>query len=402
MKAVLFALCLGLALPAAQATDRWRFDSRIEVTAEPVAGVFTHLEGAGRKHIAVSKQSIAVVWEDDRSRDPQIYVAQKSFGQQRFSTALQVSDGNEAYEPAIAALSDAGFVLAWEQDGAVFARLLSAGVLAPALKLSHEGASHATAAAFGERIFVAWREQRDRDWFLQLAVLRQTDTDDLEIESSRSIESAGLKTPVLYPALAVNRAGLSIAWEDRRAGHTRLLYSHADRAGKNFSEPRFLNEFFSNRNQYDQGSGVTRVALAAFADDELLAAWMDKRRGGLGYGIFTALGADGDFGPNEKAHGEQGDKQPHYNPATAGNPAGDFVVAWDDFRRGDSDIWISSYDADDEWSLDHSPRVASGAGEQSHPSIALDTAGNLHLLWMERSELDAPGRLWYSRGLRNK
>jgi hypothetical protein len=128
---------------------------------------------------------------------------------------------------------------------------------------------------------------------------------------------------------------------------------------------------------------------------------MDKRRGGAGYGIFAALGSDGgeNFGPNEKVHGEQGDRQPHYNPAVGGNLAGDFVVAWDDFRRGDSDIWLSHYNEDDEWSRDFSPPPASGAGEQSHPAVALDDRGGLHLLWIERADMDAPSRLWYSHGL---
>ena len=96
-----------------------------------------------------------------------------------------------------------------------------------------------------------------------------------------------------FPSLAANAAGLCIAWEDRRAGPTPLLVSHSGDEARRFAEPQHLNEFFSNRNQYDQGNGVTRVALAAFAQDEILAAWMDKRRGGLGYGIFAALGSDG-------------------------------------------------------------------------------------------------------------
>ena len=131
---------------------------------------------------------------------------------------------------------------------------------------------------------------------------------------------------------------------------------------------------------------------------------MDKRRGGLGYGIFAALGAEGGeiFGPNEKVHAEAGDRQPHYNPAAAGNQAGDFVVAWDDFRQGDSDIWLSSYNEDDEWSHDFSPEVASGAGEQSHPAVVLDDRGSLHLLWIERADMDSPSRLWYGRGLLRK
>ena len=106
--------------------------------------------------------------------------------------------------------------------------------------------------------------------------------------------------------------------------------------------------------------------------------------------IFAALGSDGGeiFGPNEKAHGDDGDHQPHYNPAVAGNPDGLFVIAWDDFRRGDSDIWLSGYDDADEWSPDFAPEVASGAGEQSHPAVTLDSRGDLHLLWLERDDVE--------------
>jgi hypothetical protein len=224
------------------------------------------------------------------------------------------------------------------------------------------------------------------------------------MESLRSVEANGLETPVLFPVIAANSAGLCVAWEDRRAGHTRLLVSHAEGAGKSFTEPQSLNEYFSNRNKYDRGNGVTRVSLASFGQDEILAAWMDKRRGGSGYGIFATLGADAgeNFGPNEKLHGEQGDKQPHYNPTTAGNQAGDFTVAWDDFRRGDSDIWISTYNPDLEWSQDYAPPLASGSGEQSHPSIALDEQDNLHLLWVERAQRDGPSRLWYSLGRKTR
>jgi hypothetical protein len=223
----------------------------------------------------------------------------------------------------------------------------------------------------------------------------------LSVERRRSVEADGLETPILFPVIVASEAGLCVAWEDRRAGHTRLLTSHSGDAGISFAAPQSLNEFFANRNQYDQGSGVTRVSLATFGADEILAAWMDKRRGGSGYGIFAALGSGGGdiFGPNEKVHGAVGDQQPHYNPATAGNRAGEFIVAWDDFRNGDSDVWISGYGDDLEWSEDYAPAVASGSGEQSHPSVALDERGNLHLLWVERDRLDGPTRLWYSLGV---
>ena len=75
-------------------------------------------------------------------------------------------------------------------------------------------------------------------------------------------------------------------------------------------------------------------------------------------------------------------------------------MAWDDYRNGDSDIWISFYDEFDEWGDDLGPAIAGGDGEQTHPSIAMDNNGNLHLIWMEKQDLFAPSRLWYSFGER--
>jgi hypothetical protein len=202
------------------------------------------------------------------------------------------------------------------------------------------------------------------------------------------------------PSLSLQPTGLCVAWEDRRAGHTRLLSTHATWPELQFGAAVNLNEFYSNRNEYDKGNGVTRVALAGFSSDEVIAAWMDKRRGGAGYGIFAALGFDSgaSFGPNEKVQAKQGDELPHYNPAVAGNTDGDFVVAWDDYRDGTLDVWLSSYNDDGEWSEDFSPPPASGSAEQSHVSLALSDQGELHMLWVERRDPLAPTRLWYSVG----
>ena len=398
MRPWITAICVALLALQAQASERWNFAPPLAVTGAPAEAVFHHLDGAGRKHLTVGAESIAAVWEDNRSGDPQVYVARKSSTQQGFPDAIQVSSGAEAYEPSITAIASDRYVIVYEQDGAVFARVLSDGGLAEPARLSRAQAGHAAIAGHGEKLFASWRERDRGRWFVMSATLGVSDDNRILVESSRPVEDAAVETPVLFPSISANDAGLCIAWEDRRAGHTRLLFSHSADDGETFGEPQSLNEFLTGRNEYDQGNGVTRVSLASFNADEMLAAWMDKRRGGAGYGIFAALGDGESFGPNEKVHGEEGDTQPHYNPATAGNANGDFVVAWDDFRRGDSDIWISVYSDDLEWDLDYSPAVASGSGEQSHPSIALDDQGNLHLLWIERDDMNGPSRLWYSLG----
>ncbi len=381
------------------AAGLWEFENRIAVTTKPVAGVFHHLEGSGRKHIAVSAGSVALVWEDDHRGEPQIYITTKPFEGDQFSEIQQVSSGAEAYEPAIVAtFSGTRFVLAWEQDGAVYVRSLLNRQLDIPQKISFDTASHVSLASTGDSVFAIWREQKDRRWSLWVAALDFNSEGLLTMSSKNRVESETIDTPVLFPAMAANDAGLMLAWEDRQSGHTRLKYSFSTDYGRSFSEPQYLNEFFSNRNEYDKGNGVTRVTMNAFAEDEIVAGWMDKRRGGSGYGIFASLGSDDSFGPNEKVHGLNGDKLPHYNPATSGNKAGDFVVAWDDYRLGDSDIWISTYNEDDEWSKDYSPEPASGEAEQTHVSVALDEMGGLHLFWIERQKINAPTQLWYSHG----
>jgi len=398
VKSLPAAFALWLAAGAAEAANGWDFDPRLAVTGEPEAGVYHHLDGAGHKHISVSGHSIAAVWEDNRDRSPQVYAALKPLAASRFSAAIRVSDGGEAWEPSIAALDGGRFALAWEQDGKVLAALLDDSGIGPRLSLSSALTSHAGVAVHEGRIFVCWREHRDASWFIMVAELGIDDTGALALESAAPVEPGGVPTPVQYPALAVNEGGISIAWEDRRAGHTRILASHSPADLPGFDEPFELNEYYSERNIYDKGSGATRVVMAPYAADEILAAWMDKRRGGSGYGIFATLGSGDIFGPNEKVQGDEGDRLPHYNPAAAGNPAGEFVVAWDDYRRGDADIWLSGYGEGLNWGTDYSPPPASGAGEQTNPSIALDAAGGLHLLWIERSTPNAPSRLWYSLG----
>lgn len=385
---------IGLSIQPVMATDKWQFSNKIAVADDAKKGTFHHLEGAGRKHIATSEDKVAIVWEDDHSADPQVYLSIKSFEEDKFSTPAQLSKGQEAYEPAITGLSTSRFVVAWEQDGAVIASIYPHQET-QTITLSPSG-SHISVSAYQDDIYMVWREQHKRKWSVWVAHLTLTKNGQLNLQSKNKVESKALSHPVMYPTIAANETGQYVAWEDREAGNTRLKFSLSTDNGNSFETPQYLNEYYSNRNEYDKGNGVTRVTMAAISADEVISAWMDKRRS-AGYGIFSALSSDETFGPNEKVHSLKGDELPHYNPATAGRD-GELVIAWDDYRTGTSDIWLSSYNEDDEWSADFSPTPASGKSEQTQASVAIDAQGNLHLLWVERDNASAPTKLWYSFG----
>ncbi|MES9898074.1 MAG: hypothetical protein ABW148_03520 [Sedimenticola sp.] len=394
--ATLLIPLLLLPLPL-QAAPQWQFSEKIAVTEKPLPGRFHHLDSAGRRSVALSGDQVAVTWEDNRSGKPQIYYAVKSVESSSFSSPIQISNNRDAYEPAIAGVSNGNFILVWEEDGAVVARTAKGARLGPVAKLSNSAAGHATTDSFNGKAYIAWREKRGRYPNIHFTQVTTDKTGVLTVSNTIPVEPDSINAPQLYPTIAAGAAGIAIAWEDRREGHTRLLFSHTT-DGKTFSEPGNLNKFRSNRNEYDKGNGVTRVAIAAFGEDEIVATWMDKRRSKTGYGIYASLGYDGgeEYGPNERVQGKSGDKLPHYNPTVAGNSVGAMIVAWDDYRSKTSDIQLSTYTDDMEWSEDFTPPVASGPGEQSNPSIAMDEAGNLHLVWIEASEMGKPSQIWYA------
>ena len=124
LAAWVFAL---LAVPAQAAP--WEFSAPLDITPEQ-PGVFHQLDSAGRKHIAVSGDTVAVVWEQSRGGASQVTVAFKPLSVNVFSLQ-RVSSGATASMPVIAALGSGRFLLAWEQDGDLHARVAEAAVLGP-------------------------------------------------------------------------------------------------------------------------------------------------------------------------------------------------------------------------------------------------------------------------------
>ncbi|MHB9102810.1 MAG: hypothetical protein ACYC2E_15030 [Sulfuricella sp.] len=397
-----FALFLGLILALPAAASPWEFQPPLAVTRTHGAKVFHHLESAGRKSIAVSAGAVAVVWEDNRSGQPQCYVAVKFAGSDRFGREYRLSQGKEAYEPAIVGLGKGRFAAAWEENGRVWARSLDVRGVGPVIELSGAASQATLAYAPGVGLYAAWAKRAGRYSRIMLARIR-----------AGKILQAGPATPVdavppadeqLYPSLAVNADGaVAIAWEDRRRGHTLILRSHAP-DDKHFAAPNQLNASLGgNALGLGRGSGVMRVALASFGKDGVAAVWADKRDFLSGYDIYAGFSQDRgvSFGPNQKVQDSFGDSTPQWHPAVAGNGAGLVAVAWDDDRDGTPDVWLS-WPADPGWGGDLAVPGASGPGIQTDPALALDEAGNLHLVWVEKDEINGPSRIRYVLGKRSE
>ena len=205
----------------------------------------------------------------------------------------------------------------------------------------------------------------------------------------------------LYPSAVVTDNRLVVAWEDRRPKHT-IIMAAVELPGEpcHFSEPIRISENpMAGNLPYGAGHGVSRVAIGGFGTHGIFAAWADKRNFRDGYDIW---GADfslskGGFGANEKVQDDFGGLSKQRHATVGGHANGMLVVAWDDEREGDADIMLS-WRVNGEWSDDWPLPVASGTGQQSNPSIALDNEGNLHLGWVERDKIGGTTRLKYAFG----
>jgi len=403
MKARVAAL-LVVSLPcfAAQAGG-WAFAPPVSVTVSSSAGLFHHLDGSGRRHVAADNRGVAVAWEDDRDGTPRVYVAYKGHERGAFGDGQRVSGEGEAFEPSLVALGDGRFVVAWEEEGQVMARLLRLGAeagMGSAQRVSRRQGAQASLTSDGRTTAVLWAEHEQG--FDRIRARRLVARDlELVPQDDCPVDAAPPTDAQLYPAATLLNGRLVAVWEDRRPKHTIIMAGLESRPGScEFGPPARISEKPSSRNlPYGAGHGVSRVAIDRLGGDEAFAAWADKRDFRNGYDIWGAFlrGGETAFGANVRVQDDFGGLSKQRHASVGGGPDGRLVVAWDDEREGSADLMLSGWEGES-WSEDWPVPVASGAGEQTHPSLVFDEAGRLHLVWIERDEPGGATRLRYSVG----
>ncbi|MEJ2360088.1 MAG: hypothetical protein P8Z75_01475 [Gammaproteobacteria bacterium] len=383
VRSVLLAFVWGISATA----FAWTYSAPITVNTLSKPGTFLHLESSGNRSLALGKSTIAVAWEDNRSGQPQVYVAYKSHTSKSFTAAQRVSADGPAYEPAIAALPDRGFIVAWEAKGHVWARLVSPGHRAELQRVSNALARQVTiSVAPSGKIWLAWSARAGRHYQIVVTTAR-VKSGQLQVEAARAVDPVAPRQDQQYPSLAVSADGTTVAWEDRRYGHTRIFTAFAY-PGQWFSPLRQLNRVKRHRRDViGNGTGSMRVVLASNGKHSIVASWLDKRNFAEGYDVYAAFSHDGGktFGKNEKVQDMFGADQAQWHAVSAMDQRGHALVAWDDQRNGNPDIWMSWRD-NQGWSDDESPAGAGGPGAQTHPALVFDEHGRAHIAYLDQQQ----------------
>lgn len=399
---------LGLCFSIDCQAQEWSFSNPITIS-DSADKTFHHLESSGRRNIAIASQIVAVVWEDNRDGIASIYLALKNINQNDFSTELKISHTEDAFEPSIVALSDNRFAISWEEENHVFVRVVNVAKikspkLGKRLKLPIEHAMQASIAVNQEHVFVTLAERYGRISRIRLVQLLLEQKINLSMVKHCKVDSKDVKDEQLYPSVVLqNKNGkkyIVLAWEDRRMGHTIIMGSEskADQFCQFSPIQRISKREGSSNLPYGKGHGVSRVALGNYGDSGIMAAWADKRNFREGYDIFAAeYGAPAQWSDNQKVQDDFGGVARQWHATIAGHPNGLRLVAWSDERENSSDVFYSWYEKG-EWSDDLPVPGASGEGEQTHPSITMDTDSNIHMAWVYRSQVGGITKLKYIMG----
>lgn len=388
-------------IPLCIQAQPWEFSEPIAVTSTGGKKTFHHLESSGRHNIAISADTVAVAWEDDRDGMPRVYLARKGLIDPGFSSEVKISGPGEAYEPSLVELNNNRFALAWEENAQVHLRIVTPTRLGPVISLDTAEAMQPSLASHGQELLLAF-SQRDgrysRIWVQRIKI----DGLVLQAGAGCAVDAEPARDEQFYPAIISLADRIIVAWEDRRPGHTIIMASqNDDKKPCQFHSPqRVSDELIDRAATYGKGHGVSRVALAQYGAGQALAAWADKRDFREGYDIYAAQYQPGNkqlFGPNIRVQDGFGGVAQQWHTTVAGDQSGRLVVAWDDKRDGDANIMLSWLEGDS-WSDDFVVPGATGAGEQNHPTISLDREGNLHLAWVERLTVDGPTHLRYVLG----
>jgi hypothetical protein len=386
-------LLFALAWPAHAA---WTWSEPLTVSSVLGPAIFPHLESANRQGVAVSGDTVGVVWEDNRDGSSQCYLATKPESEAKFQPEIRLSQ-SECYEPVVVALGAGRFMAAWEEAGKVRARVLPVGT---AVNLSETESAQVTLAFGAGKLYAAWAEQAGR--FRRIVVARlETGTGTASISFAQPVEAREPTEGQGWPALVVAGDGsVTVAWEDRRERHTVPMVSHS-RDGRDFAQPTQLTDLKSGGGAartlgLGAGTGAMRPTLTAWGGKGVAAAWLDKRDFLSGYDVYAALD-DGtrSFGRNIQVQDSFGDNMAQWHAKIVGDASGRLLALWDDARDGTPDVWLSDWNGE-AFGDDVAVPAAYGPGAQTDPSATLDAAGSLHVVWLDLDD-QAGTRVRYAR-----
>jgi hypothetical protein len=313
-------------------------------------------------------------------------------------------EGTDREECPTAAMDDGGrFIIAWEKMNEsysdvniLFRRFGAEGDPLGGNQRADDGAGRLWASAGGPciamdgsgRFAIAWEGCLDNGYDPDICFQR-FDASAVPAGSAQTANDDTSHAGQMTPSIGMNRRGdFIIAWEDTRNNpgeHIDFLdiyFQRFDSLGHALGCNQMANDDTCGAGQY-------HPAAAAGDDGTAVIAWHDNRIRMVPepFGVyFQRVDAGGNaLGANRKADTGGGVSSQSF-PHAASDPAGGFIVVWEDERNGarNLDVYCRRFDADG------NARGASihtggdaGGSDQCSPAVAADGKGGFIVAWTD-------------------
>jgi len=178
-----------------------------------------------------------------------------------------------------------------------------------------------------------------------------------------------------YPAIAVDGSGnFIITWQDHRN-----FYSDIFAQRYNFSGTPLGSNFKVNDDAGTALQGKSKIAVDGSGN--FIITWQDYRNGNSDIYAQRYDYSGSPSGSNFKVNDDVGTAL-QYTPAIAVDGSGNFIITWQDHRNFYSDIYAQRYDYSGSPSgSNFKVNDSAGTALQYTPAIAVDGSGNFIITW---------------------
>jgi hypothetical protein len=178
-------------------------------------------------------------------------------------------------------------------------------------------------------------------------------------------------SPSQNPAICAESPGhVHVVWHDYKPGNAEIYYRSSTDGGAIWT--------VSKRLTWTSGLSLD-PAIAIYPSGHLHVVWVDRTPGNSE--IYYKNSPDGgvSWSPNKRLTWSLGDG---YCPTLSGDPYGHLHVVWDDGTPGNEEIYYKqSTDGGASWTP--SKRLTWTSVNSWYPVIAVDSFGNLHIVWYD-------------------
>ena|GEM_PF-4215938 len=229
-------------------------------------------------------------------------------------------------------------------------------------------------------IYAVWNDARE-DTARRVYFAKSTDGGSSFGQSVR-VDDSPAESTQLNPRIAVDTSGdVYVVWQDSRSGNWDIYFSKSTDGGVSFSTP--------NVKVSDEGLFAKFWPMVAVdSEGNVYIVWQDARNGYDNYDIYFARSTDGGqtFGGNVRVDDSDPNRSAQSYPSIALDSGGNIYIVWNDERSGDSDVYFTKSVDKGVSFVKPNVRVddtGSAGSSQLEPSIAAAPNGDVYVSWTD-------------------